>query len=72
MIAAGVYSFNRGKEVIEKKFYNELIEITKCINSVVSENHKNKVSKEKTMPGKMLYSPPSLNRAFKDQFNALG
>jgi hypothetical protein len=31
--------------------------------------HKTKVSKEKTMPGKMLYKPGSMNKAFKREFS---
>jgi hypothetical protein len=31
-----------------------------------------KVSKEKTMPGKKLYSPVDLNKAFNEKFNTLG
>ena len=72
MIIAGVYSFKRGEEVIEEKFGNELIEIKRCINEVDSEEHKSKISKEKTMVGKTLYSPPSLNKSFKKKFNMLG
>ena len=33
---------------------------------------KTKVSKEKTMPGRMLYSPPGMNALFKDGLEVLG
>jgi len=46
MIIAGVCSFKKGKEVIEEKFGNELIEIRRCINAVNSEEHKKKISKK--------------------------
>ena len=72
MIIVGVYSFNNGKEVIEERYNAELQEITEVIRSVGSAEHKNKVSQEKTMPGKMLYSPPSLNKAFKAAFSERG
>ena len=68
----GVYSFNRGKEFIEKNFPKELEEVKKVIKAIDSENHITKESKEKTMKGKMLYSPVSLNKAFKKQFFPLG
>ncbi len=71
MIIAGVYSFNGGKEIIESKFGSELQEIEQAIAAVDSTAHKTKVSKEKTMPGKVLYKPASLNTAFKKEFKAL-
>jgi hypothetical protein len=70
MIVAGEYSFNSGKEIIEKQYASELQEIMAVITSINSHEHKTKVSKEITMPGKILYSPPSLNRAFKQVFAA--
>lgn len=72
MKIAGIYSFNNGKEVIENNFNSEL-EIVKSVISQVNGNlHKTKVSKEKTMQGKRLYSPSSLNKAFKKEFDPLG
>lgn len=68
MIIAGVYSFNGGKEIVEARFAAELQEVQDIIRRVDSKRHKTKTSREKTMPGKRLYSPPSLNRAFKRLF----
>ncbi|OGO42261.1 MAG: restriction endonuclease, partial [Chloroflexi bacterium RBG_16_57_9] len=68
MIIAGVYSFNDGKEVMESKFRSELQEIKEIIAAVDSQAHRIKTSREKTMPGKLLYSPGSLNRAYKKEF----
>ncbi|MBI2860241.1 MAG: restriction endonuclease [Chloroflexi bacterium] len=68
MIIAGEYSFNRGKELISKKYGNLLKEIVGIISVVDATQHKTKSSKEKTMPGRMLYSPQLLNRAFKQAF----
>jgi Restriction endonuclease BglII len=68
MIIAGVYSFNKGKEIIEKKYPELLKEISTVIDNIDAKKHINKESKEKTMPGKMLYSPISLNKAFKREF----
>lgn len=72
MRIVGIYSFNKGKEIIESKFRFELREIEQVIASIDSRKHKTKVSKEKTMPGKMLYKPSSLNNAFRQAFESLG
>jgi hypothetical protein len=69
---AGVYSFNQGKEVIAKQHRSQLDEVLQVIESVDAECCKTKVSKEKTMRDRVLYSPPSLNEAFKEQFAARG
>lgn len=69
MIIAGVYSFNGGREYIEKKYPHLLEEIKTVINHIKAEEHITKESKEKTMPGQMLYSPISLNNAFKEEFS---
>ncbi|MEK7808121.1 MAG: restriction endonuclease, partial [Chloroflexota bacterium] len=64
MKIAGIYSFNKGEEVIEEKFANELKEVQKAIKAVKSSLYKTKVSDEKTMLGKVLYDPGQLNKAF--------
>lgn len=66
------YSQKNGKDFISRTFPRELNEIYSIIESVSLEEFKTKVSKEKTMPGEMLYSPPELNREYKEKFNALG
>ena len=68
VIIAGRYSFNSGGEYIESKYKSLLGEITDVISAVNANEHKTKSSKEKTMPGRILFSPQSLNRAFKDEF----
>jgi hypothetical protein len=68
MKIGGVYSFNGGKEIIEAKYAAELNEIQAIIGAVEGLQHKNKISREKTMPGKMLYRPSSLNKAFSQEF----
>lgn len=72
MNIAGVYSFNGGKEVLTSKFESELNEIKSVIMHVDSASCKNKVSKEKTMPGKSLFSPRALNKSFDKEFLSLG
>jgi hypothetical protein len=72
MRIVGIYSFNQGREVIEADFATELPEIKDAIAGVDATEHKTKVSREKTMPGRMLYKPGSLNKAFKREFGARG
>ena len=68
MIVGGIYSFNKGQEVIEANYAEELAEIIAVIQSVNAVTYKTKVSEEKTMPGKLLFRPSGLNRAFKKGF----
>lgn len=72
MKIAGIYSFNQGKEIIEEKYQADLEIVKEIIGKVDGTLHKNKVSKEKTMPGKKLYGPSSLNKAFKREFEKFG
>ena len=65
MRIAGIYSFNKGKEFIAQHHSTELEEVLQVIKAVDSENCKTKVSKEKAMRDRVLYSPPALNRTFK-------
>lgn len=58
------YSFNGGQEAVEKKYPNLYTEVVGAITSVDADHHKTKSSKEKTMPGRMLYNPISINKAF--------
>ena len=71
MRIAGVYSFNNGKEIITRQHRAELEEVLQVIEAVDAEQSKTKVSREKTMRDKVLYSPPSLNEAFKALFYGL-
>jgi len=67
---AGVYSFKRGKEEVTRRYADLLVEVNDAIKTVDSARHKVKKSKEKTMPGRMLFDPRSLNNAFKTAFIA--
>src|SRR5579883_223609 len=71
MIVAGKFSFNGGDAAIQARYPHLLPEIEKVIAAVKAEEHKTKESIEKTMLGRMLYSPSSLNRAFKEALNAM-
>jgi len=62
------YSHLNGEEYLivhHKKVYNE---IRDTIKSIDAEKFRTKVSKEKTMKGKLLYNPDELNREFKRLF----
>ncbi len=72
MRVVGAYSFNGGQEFI-KAHYSELLEeVEFAVNRVDANQHRLKLSKEKTMMGRSLFSPPALNRAFKQEFLNLG
>lgn len=62
------FSFNKGREVIEKEHPTLLAEVFEVINSVNARTHRTKASLEKTKKGQVLYSPTSLNKAFKKAF----
>ena len=62
------YSFNDGEEVLQAQHKQELEEVKEVISSVVGSRLKTKISKEKTMPGKALYSPRALNKEFRSLF----
>jgi hypothetical protein len=72
MRIVGIYSFNSGKEIIEKAHPILLSEISHIIVSIDATRYKNKKSKEKTMRGRMLFSPVKLNKAFKLKFQKVG
>jgi len=66
------YSHNRGKEFIMKNHRDEFEEVKEIIGLVDASECKTKKSKEKTMPGKLLYSPIALNRKFAKLFKERG
>lgn len=72
MRVAGVYSFKDGKGYVEQKYPKLLDEIHAVIAAVSAKDHLTKESKEKTMPGKMLYSPVALNETIKEDFYGRG
>jgi hypothetical protein len=66
------YSHLNGEEYLivhHKELYKEIINV---IESIDASQYLTKESKEKTMTGKMLYSPIELNKLFNEKFNALG
>ncbi len=72
MIIAGVYSFKDGQGYIEGKYPHLVHEIREIIEGISAADHQTKVSKEKTMLGRMLFDPRALNGTFKRGFNERG
>ncbi len=72
MRIAGSYSFCDGRRVVETQYPTLLAEITRAIEGIDEEAHKTKESSERTKQGQMLYSPTSLNTAFKYEFGRIG
>ena len=68
MKIVGFYSFNGGAEAVQKKYAKELDEVKQVLTRVETKIHKTKQSKEKTMHGRVLYSPRSLNKEISDGF----
>lgn len=72
MKIGAMYSHLNGFEWIQyhqKQMWDEMEGI---ITSIDAEAYRTKVSKEKTMKGKKLFSPIDLNKKIKDDFEALG
>lgn len=64
------HSHLNGEEYLlvhHKETYEEILDV---IRQVDAEELRTKVSKEKTMPGKLLYNPTALNDEFKRMFRA--
>lgn len=72
MIIAGEFSFNNGATYLAKHHTKLLEEVYEVIGRVDSTKCKTKTSKEKTMPGRQLFSPFALNAEFKKHFFPLG
>ena len=66
------YSHMNGEEYLLVHRANLWREVRDVIAEVDAEACRTKVSREKTMPGKMLYSPQDMNAAFKKGFEARG
>lgn len=68
MIIAAQYSFNNGQEEVTSRFPELLPEVNAAIRAIDAEQHRVKESKEKTKLDQLLYSPVSINNAFKIEF----
>jgi Restriction endonuclease BglII len=72
MKIAQKYSHLNGEEYLIVHHLKLYKEITETIKSIDASKLMTKESREKTMKGKMLYSPVELNNAFSKKFNKLG
>jgi hypothetical protein len=72
MSILGKYSFADGEAYINNNFVELLKEVEEAIGKVDASICLTKESKEKTMAGRMLYSPVALNEEFKKHLNPLG
>lgn len=68
MKIVATYDFNGGKAAVQQKYAAEFAQIQAIINAIDASLYKTKESTEKTMMGKMLFSPMELNKAFKHEF----
>jgi Restriction endonuclease BglII len=64
MTILGKYSFANGQEQVVRKYPALFKQIEEAVKSVDASKCLVKESKEKTMMGKLLYSPAALNREF--------
>ena len=64
------YSHLGGDEILQVRYPDVVADIKEIVSSV--EARRTKVSKEKTMQGRLLYSPTDMNRQFKTAFAAKG
>jgi len=62
------YSHLNGEEYLMVHHEDIYKEITDIINTIEADKFRTKVSKEKTMKGRLLYNPNELNREFKRFF----
>jgi hypothetical protein len=72
MTILGKYSFKNGQEEINRNYQNLYVEVENAIHKVDASLCLTKESKEKTMLGKMLYSPIALNKEFKKYLHPKG
>lgn len=66
------YDFNGGKNKVVNQYPAELAQIRQAITNINAAQFKTKVSKEKTMHGRLLFSPVEINEEFKNQLAPLG
>lgn len=66
------YSFNKGASVVKDKYAQLYSELLSAIERIDSSRYRTKISEEKTMAGKALFSPLELNKAFKELLHPMG
>jgi hypothetical protein len=66
------YDFNGGKDKVFTQYKKELSQITQVIHAINAEQFKTKISEEKTMLGRILFSPSEINKEFKRLLAPMG
>jgi len=64
------YSHLGGAEILQVRYPDCAREIVEIITEVKAQRHK--ISREKTMPGRALFSPKDMNDQFREAFRAKG
>lgn len=72
MRIVGLYSFAGGEEYITRNYPWALDDIKHGLSKIDASQFMVKTSRERTMTGRMLYSPIHINRAFVEAFTSLG
>jgi len=72
MQIVATYSFKNGERFVKEHHPGQYEEIQDIISSVDAKQLRTKKSKESTMMDRMLYSPPALNKAYREQFRRRG
>ena len=72
MRIAATYSHLNGEEYLLARKPDLWTEVRQAIAEIDAHACKTKVSNEKTMPGRTLFSPVDMNEAFRDGFRARG
>lgn len=72
MKIAAMYSHLNGHEWMMFHEPDLWAEIEQIIRAVTADEFRTKISREKTMKGKLLYSPKDLNSQFDEEFSARG
>lgn len=70
MIIGALYSHLNGQEWLLVHQPSIWDEIESVISTVDAEQCRTKISREKTMPGALLYSPVDMNQRFYAEFRA--
>jgi hypothetical protein len=66
------YSHKDGESFIRQRYPHLLQDIETIVASVDAERYREKISEEKTMRGRVLYAPTSLNAAFETELRRYG
>ncbi|MDR3094235.1 MAG: hypothetical protein LBU62_06310 [Bacteroidales bacterium] len=66
------YDFNGGNNRVASNYAKEYTEIERAIGDIDATQFKTKISKERTMPGRKLFSPSAINEEFRKLLEPMG